>query len=327
MVKVSVIIPVYNVARFVDRCARSLFGQTVCEDVEFIFVDDATPDDSIRIVETCLADFPGRKEQTRILRHAENKGLPAARNTGLAAARGEYVLHCDSDDFAEPDMIERLVEAADRTEADIVWCDWLLSLGRDERILRQPDYPTPTDALRGMLSGAMKYNVWNKLVRRSLYTDNGITFPAGYGMGEDMTMIRLMACARRTAYVPKALYHYVKLNAGAFSNTYSDRHIAELRYNVDMTMAFLQARYGSALDRELAFFKLEAKFPFLLFADRRKQRLWREWYPEANRYILANNHISLRSRLVQWCAWRRQMWAVRLYGMLLRRVVYGLIYK
>ena len=77
----------------------------------------------------------------------------------------------------------------------------------------------------------MKYNVWNKLVRRDLYIDNHIIFPSGYGMGEDMTMMLLFAFARKVAYLPKAFYHYVKLNTVSFSHTYSDRHLKELRYN------------------------------------------------------------------------------------------------
>lgn len=104
---VSVIIPVYNVGKFIERCARSLMEQTM-DNVEYIFVDDASPDNSIQILQKVLADYPNRRDNVRILTHAENKGLPAARNTGLAVATGEYIFHCDSDDFVEPDMLEQL---------------------------------------------------------------------------------------------------------------------------------------------------------------------------------------------------------------------------
>ena len=93
----------------------------------------------------------------------------------------------------------------------MVYCDFYLSFEKNERYMSNPVYETAEDMFKlGLLGGNMKYNVWNKLVRRSLYTDNNITFPAGHAMGEDMTMIRLAACAKSIAYVPKAFYHYTQ---------------------------------------------------------------------------------------------------------------------
>lgn len=86
MAKVSVIVPIYNVSRFIKRCVESLFNQTL-DDVEFIFVNDCTPDDSIDILKKVIADYPDRN--TMIINHEVNKGLPAARNTGLKAASGQ----------------------------------------------------------------------------------------------------------------------------------------------------------------------------------------------------------------------------------------------
>ena len=212
--------------------------------------------------------------------------------------------------------------------ADIVWSDWYLTFEKNERYMAQPSYDTPMEALKAMLGGAMKYNVWNKLVKRSLYVDNGIEFPAGYGMGEDMTMMFLFAHARKVAYVPKAFYHYVKLNSGAFSQTYSDRHLEELKHNVQRTAEYLHSVVDGDIEKDMAFFKLEAKFPFLITdGSNGRYRLWQEWFPEANKYILSNKNISARSRMVQWLAWKRQWWLVRAYNFLLTKLVYGIIYK
>lgn len=326
MIKVSVIVPVYKVEKFIERCARSLMGQSL-QDVEYIFVDDATPDDSIQILNRVIADYPDKIHSVKILTHEKNQGLPAARNTGLAAATGEYIFHCDSDDYVEPNMLKSLYRVAKERQADIVWCDWYLSFETNERYMKQPSYSTPIEALKAMLGGAMKYNVWNKLVRHSLYTNNGISFPSGYGMGEDMTMMLLFAHAKKVAYLPKAFYHYVKLNTNAFSQTYSEKHLEELRYNVQNIESKLKELFGDALEQEISFLKLEAKFPFLLFGDKCKRELWREWYPEANRYILKNRNISTRSRIIQWCAWKRLDGIVSLYRWLLNRIAYGIIYK
>lgn len=326
MIKVSVIVPIYNVSRFIERCAESLMQQTL-DGVEYIFVNDATPDDSIALLRGVLERYPSRAAQVKVIEHAQNKGLPAARNTGLAVATGEYVFHCDSDDYVEPDMLEQLYNAAKEKGADIVWCDWFLTFAQNERYMTQPSFDKPMEALKAMLSGGMKYNVWNKLVRRSLYVDNGIEFPAGYGMGEDMTMMLLFAHAKCVAYVPKAFYHYVKLNTGAFSQTYSDRHLVELKHNVQRTATYLQGVVGGDVEKELAFFKLEAKFPFLMSDKGSRYRLWSEWYPEANGYILKNRNVSARSRWLQWAAWREQWWIVWLHYQLVIRVIYGIIYR
>lgn len=321
--KVSVIIPIFKVEAFIERCATTLMEQTLRE-VEYIFVDDATPDRSIQILEEVLARYPERKELIRIIHHEVNQGLPAARNTGLALATGEYIFHCDSDDYAEPTMLEDMYNTAKEQGADIVWCDWFLTFAENERYMKQPSYETPLEALKAMLSGRMKYNVWNKLVRQSLYVDNGIQFPAGYGMGEDMTMMMLFVHAKNVSYIPKAYYHYVKLNTYAFSQTYSDKHLVELKYNVQRIVDYMQETSDNALEKELNFFKLDVKFPFLISGQFKR---WEEWYPEANRYILQNNCISSRSRYIQWLASKKQYWLVWIYNQLLGKIVYGMIYK
>lgn len=327
MSKVSIVIPVFKVRNFIERCACSLFEQTL-KDVEYIFVDDASPDDSIDIVKACIERYPERKEQVRILVHEQNQGLPAARNTGLAVATGEYVFHCDSDDFVEREMLEEMYNAAKTQDADIVYCDFYLSFEKNERYMSNPVYETADDMFKkGLLGGAMKYNVWNKLVRRSLYTDNDIIFPAGHGMGEDMTMIRLAACAKSVAYVPKAYYHYVKLNSNAYSATMSEKHKVDILFNVNQTVEFLQNKFGDALDQEIAFFKLNTKLPFLITDDESQYEVWKEWWPEANKYICENKNQSIRTRIVQWMAWKEQWWAIELYYRVVFKFVYGVIYR
>ena len=98
MPKVSVIVPVYGVEKYIERCARSLFEQTL-DDMEFIFVDDCTKDESIEVLKRVIDLYPVRKDQVKIIHHAVNKGLSRARETGVNAATGDYIGHCDSDDW------------------------------------------------------------------------------------------------------------------------------------------------------------------------------------------------------------------------------------
>lgn len=323
---VSVVIPVFKVRNFIERCATSLFEQTL-EDVEYIFVDDASPDDSIEILKECLERYPKRKAQVQILTHEQNKGLPAARNTGLAVATGEYVFHCDSDDWVESTILEDLYVTAIQNSADIVWCDWYLSFAQNERYMRQPAYSRSDDALRAMLSGIMKYNVWNKLVKRDIYVKNDIAFPSGHAMGEDMTVIKLFVKSSKVAYLPKALYHYVRTNVNAYTQTYSKRHLEDLSFNVDDVVGFLEREYDGNLQNELSFFKLNVKLPFLISADKTQYALWTAWYPESNEFIMKNKSLGYRTRLLQWMAWKGQWWFVRAYYMFVYRIIYGIVYK
>lgn len=318
--KVSVIIPIYNVRNYISRCVDSLMKQTL-DSVEYIFVNDATTDDSIDILNNVLQHYLHKKEDIRIIYHENNKGLPAARNTGLSVARGEYIFHCDSDDFVEADMLENMYNTAQETDADIVWSDWFLSFESKERYMQQPCYKTVEDTLKGLLSGSMKYNVWNKFVKRGLYQDNNIGFPSGHGMGEDMTMIRLFACAKNVAYIPKAYYHYVKVNSGAMTNVWSQKHINDLKYNVTATEDYLRQKLGDKMDEYIAYFKLSVKVHLLISNDTRMYRLWNSLFSEANRYIMKNKSVCLRTRILQWMAWKKQYWFVWLYYVFIQKLI------
>lgn len=327
MILVSVIIPIYKVERFIRSCAEALMRQSMREGIEYVFVDDCSPDNSMSVLNEVLEKYPERKSQTKIIRHTCNKGLPSARNTGLHHATGKYIFHCDSDDYLESDAMEQMVSTAEREGADIVWCDWYLSFRHRERYMQQPKYATADEAVRGMMHGHMKYNVWNKLVLHSLYKKNGIRFPDGHGMGEDMTMICLFACASVVSYLPKALYHYVKTNGEAFTNSYSEMHLRDLRHNVDATIEFLRQKRGNMFDEDMTRFLLNVKFPFLITSERKTYSLWQKWYPEANTHICKHADVSLRSRLLQYAAWKGQFWIVWLHYQVIYRLIYGFIYK
>ena len=322
-IKVSVIVPFYNVAPFIERCARSLMAQTLRE-VEFIFVDDASPDDSADILRRVLSEYD---RDARIVKHERNQGLPAARNTGLAEAKGEFICHCDSDDWLEPTMLEELFTAAVRKGADFAYCDFYIDFGNARRLMETPDYPDAEAMVKeGFLAGRMKYNVWNKLVRRSLYEGpTPVAFPSGHSMGEDMTMIALGMRARGVVRVPKPLYHYMKTNSGAFTNTFSERHLADVRYNAGRVLDWLKDWDTEEPELYAALFKLNIKLPFLFSGSYRQYRMWQRWYPEANAWIGRNRILPRRTVLVQQCARLHLYPLVWLYAFGVNKLYYGLV--
>ena len=324
-IKVSVISPFYKVAPFIERCAESLLGQTL-QDVEFIFVDDASPDESREILEKVIARHPERN--ARIVTHEVNKGLPAARNTGLAVAQGEFIYHCDSDDWVETDMLEKMYKAATDNGADYVYCDFWMQFEKSARYMGNPTFTEPEQMVKeGFLAGSMKYNVWNKIAKRRLYEESGVRFPDGHGMGEDMTMILLATHAKRVAHVSEALYHYVKLNANAFSNTFSERHLTDIRFNTDRTLKGLENWDVSDKDLYINLFKLNIKLPFLFSGDKNQHKLWKEWFPESNAYVMKNQRLPFRTKLVQWFAAKGLFPLVSLYEFLVNKVYYRLKYR
>ncbi len=326
MEKVSVIVPIYNVEQFIVRCAKSLLEQTL-QDVEFIFVNDATPDNSMVLLSSIISNFPERAGHIRILEHSQNRGLPAARNTGLAIATGEYVFHFDSDDYADTNMLETLYSAAKDEDADIVWCDYYIAYPDSKRYMKQPAYSTPEDALKGMLCGRMKYNVWNKLVRRSLYADRQILFPEGFAMGEDMTMMKLFPFARKVCYIPQAFYYYVQWNSSSLSRDYSPKHLTSIQHNANDIMTFMKGLFGEKWNLELYSFQLLMKWQLLLTDKSDSYDLWNEWFPEATPYIWKDKNVSIRIRLVEWCAAKRIYWFLKLHYWVLLRFLYNIIYK
>ena len=119
---VSICVPVYGVENYIERCCRSLFEQTY-SNIEYIFVNDCTPDDSIKVLEHVLSEYPVRKENVKICNHQTNKGLAGARNTAIETATGVYLMHVDSDDYLDLNAVECLVNTALSEDADVVQYD------------------------------------------------------------------------------------------------------------------------------------------------------------------------------------------------------------
>lgn len=203
---VSIIVPVFKVEQYIGRCCRSLFGQTM-KDLEYIFVDDCSPDSSIKTMLDVLAEFPERKEQVRVIRMDRNSGQAAVRKRGLEEASGEYVIHCDSDDWADVEMYARLFSKAKEDDADIVTCDFFRSDGDTGRYCsagfrNERTYSYDLVAKRAFPA------LWNKLIRRSLFQNSRFVHPS-MNMGEDYAITAQIAAeSRRVSYIPEALYWY-----------------------------------------------------------------------------------------------------------------------
>ncbi|MCD8033221.1 MAG: glycosyltransferase [Alistipes sp.] len=215
---VSVIVPIYNVEKYIERCVRSIFEQTY-KNLEIIFVNDCTLDSSMDILKNVLEDYPNRWRQTKIIGHLQNRGLAAARLTGLRSATGDYILNCDSDDYLNKNMLFSMVELAEKEHADITICDFFCVYS--DCICQISTNPSlePMECMRQVLTGEVHSSLWNKLIRHSLYTDHDIYPIEGLNMREDLSvMYRLMFFAQKLAYIPQGFYYYDLGNPNSYTS-------------------------------------------------------------------------------------------------------------
>ncbi|MBD5222598.1 MAG: glycosyltransferase [Bacteroidales bacterium] len=238
-VLVSVLIPVYGVEKYIEQCVRSLFSQTMKDGIEFIFTDDCTSDRSMEIIESVLNEFPERRNQVKVIKHRENQGLAIARLTGLHAARGKYVIHCDSDDWVEPDMYRLLYEEAVKSNADIVGCDYT-QVFQDEEVVRKQDFSLNQDSMIPELIKGRKIQtyLWNRLIKRSFYIEGGYKAEKGTTLFEDTAVtVPMHINTVNVGYIPLPLYNYRCTDKTSMSATLTDRSIKsaiDVFYNLSL---------------------------------------------------------------------------------------------
>ena len=249
--KISLIAPIYGVEPYIRQFAESALEQTY-EDIQFVFVNDGTKDNSMAILDALIEErFEHLKERIVIV-NKENGGLPSARKSGLEAAEGEYILFADSDDWLELDAVERVMALAERTDADILYFDLVKEYGGGKQSVKHERTYTAENRMR-WIENMFNYRSFGytvtKCFRRKLYTENRIVFPK-LGMHEDIClMAQIIFYAQSIAQLPEPLYHYRKDNPAAMcSQKRSVRHIASSRNMMGVVEAFKDDLKGSPME-------------------------------------------------------------------------------
>lgn len=228
MVKVSVLVPCYNARDFIARCARAIFEQTY-HNIECIFVDDCSPDNSIGILENVLKDYPQRKEQVKIIKHECNKGVSAARNTALRNSSGEFTVFVDSDDDMPRDAIEKLVKKQLDTGADIITGQVVRHYDNKVSIIERPHFYDHDDFVEDMIKPSLNHTLWGRLIRKSLYIEHNIQAKEGINIGEDMQiMVQLAFYANKCESLWEVVYYYDCTNELSCMNQYDLDNIHRL---------------------------------------------------------------------------------------------------
>ena len=220
MLTISIIIPVYKVEAYIEECLASVVDQSDAKaNIECIIVDDCSPDGSMDIVRRFVDNYQGAV-QFRLLRHEVNRGLSAARNTGVEAATGDYVFFIDSDDYLMEHGLKTLVDGLlANPDADVVLGN-ILFLGKNVYIKRKEPFVllSKKERLSALVNSLITCNSWNRLVRRSVLIDNRVFFKEGIIFEDYPWSYQLMAVVQKVLVLPQVTYYY-RPNANSIMHT------------------------------------------------------------------------------------------------------------
>lgn len=299
MPKVSVIVPVYGVEKYIERCARSLFEQTL-DDIEYLFIDDCTPDRSVEILKNVLEEYPNRKSQAIIHRMEQNSGQAAVRKWGMLNATGDYVIHCDSDDWVYVDMYWAMYEKAVEEDTDVVICDMAETDGMNLYKSYVCCFNTSRDIfIYHSMTHMVTPSLCNKLFRRSIYMQNDIFWPQ-YAMAEDLTTTsQLLWFCQKLSYIPKPFYNYY-FNTQSISKKrgaeYNLKRFNESCNNIQSLAEFYEGeKVPLKIKSALIYTKLNERNRLLcLISHWKYYKMWLTTFPEINFKILFMPYISFR---------------------------------
>lgn len=284
MPKISVIVPVYNCEKYIAKCARSLFEQSL-DDIEYIFVNDCTKDNSVEVLEEVMSHYPGRA--VTIINNDTNIGPGPSRNAGIQVAKGEYIIFCDSDDFVECEAYENMYLLAKQRDADVVACGIGYYDENDECLFSELYHTNEItkESLYDLkrLEGGIHSSSCNKLVKRDFLLRHSISFADGVVMWDDLFVtIRYRFFANQMCVIDKPYYHYIMHPNSVTHVDVSKQIESKIRCAGLIYDYFANIEKDADLERSLMFLKFFSKKA--LYKKETLKR-WVAIYPESHRYI------------------------------------------
>lgn len=300
MPKVSVIIPVYGVEKYIERCARSLFEQTL-DDVEYLFIDDCTPDKSVEVLNRVLEEYPNRKSQVIIHRMEQNSGQAAVREWGAKNATGDFIIHCDSDDWVDTNMYLEMYNEAIAQNADVAICDFAVTDGGSIYIkITACHAKTPEQFVENCLLQRDPWSLCNKLFKRKVYCK--VEYPTA-SMGEDLaTITQLFVKVNKICYIPKIFYNYFQNSNSTIHQTSEEaivRRYRQLQDNTSIAIKHLEQsnNFAQITAKAKPLLLMNACVPLLaLFECKEYRDMWRTACPHLSLWYLIKTPFPLYSK-------------------------------
>lgn len=301
MPRLSVIVAVYNMANYLEKCCTSLFGQTL-KDIEYIFVDDCSNDGSMDVVKRVLSTYPSRTSQVKIVCNERNSGVAYSRGRGMKMAVGNYIIHCDPDDYIDLNYYEQMIKVGEQSGADIVACDYIRHVGERSSHIKNNFYSdVPSDCIKHIDECYFFPALWCIMLKRSLIQKHDIYPIVGINTGEDLNvLLRAFYYGNEICYIPKAFYHYI-CRPGSLSQNRDSLELwnKNISKNLDYLIRFFDKPYDKTYRRMLAYLVFTKKM-FLLSARPPQYKRWFNSYSYYNRYILSLRGVSISRRLFYW---------------------------
>ncbi len=293
----SVVMAFHNAAATLPRALEPFAVTSLC-DVQLIMVNDGSTDMGLKVACAFLQQHTDLQRRAIVLSHPFRRGIAEATASGMNVATGLYVTRCDADDFVEADALREAIDVAMRSGSDIVWSPAIHEYrpGR-ERLIR-----TETTDLNRMKYSTVNFALWNKLIRRTLLTENNIYPFAGINCWEDVGMVaRVLTLNPRITHVGRPYYHYVR-REGTQSLSLSRKDILlhdHLLCALYLDEWFTANDLSSEYREFLTHLKFVAKIKYLR-GQGKDVALWKSTFPETNRAIMSISQIALHHRVALW---------------------------
>lgn len=302
MPKISVIVPFFNAEEYFERCIVSLLEQTL-DDIEYIFINDCSNDNSIHVLNNTVDRYPHRKPNVIVHNMEVNVGVAKARNWGIKKASGEYIIHCDADDWIDRNLYELLYNKAIQEKADIAVCDYIAwKSSSNNQVVICGKICEKDEFFERILKQHESWSLWNKLVHKSIYQNTNIIEPSGI-MGEDAVLVIQYAYLSKKICHCEGSYYYYFFNPNSITKSISEEKVykkfQESVKNGEQLIKFfkitgLMDKYNKYIDRIL-FNKKCLLIPNL--SKKEYYKMWRSTYSFINYRILYNSEIPLIYRL------------------------------
>ena len=219
--KYSVIVPIYNVEEYLERCIKSILRQTI-DDYEVLLVNDGSLDGSANVCKQYL-----NNDKIRYF-EKENGGLGDARNYGIDRANGEYLVFIDSDDYVEENLLECIDNAIEKYDSDVVIFDYMLVNMQDELLYVEKQFLDPNKVMNIKTNSELLLigpSACNKVFKKRLFIENNIRFPIRVWYEDLRTTAKILACADKIVYIDKGLYHYFVRPGSIMNNNNIERNL------------------------------------------------------------------------------------------------------
>jgi glycosyltransferase involved in cell wall biosynthesis len=312
-VKVSILVPFFKVEKYVGRCVESLFTQTY-QNIEYVFVNDCSPDKSMDVINEYIEKY-GVAEKCKIISHKKNQGISASRNDCLDNMTGDYFLFVDSDDYIDKDMIESLVEAAIKENADISGCGYIEEYA-DHSVQYPQKYTNDhNEMLRAITLLTIKGVMWKLLVRSAIVTEHKdeVRFIPDRNMVDDyLFCCQIFYYAQRFAGVDRCMYHWIQYNPNNYTHT-TIFAVESQATAIRKTEQFYRGKgIYDIVKNELLQRKFVSKLPLLFDKECIDVKRWRNLFPESNK-VWRNMNFTPKNRILFLLALSPLYWVISFF--------------